>query len=110
MKTRSQQRVEDLLAEIRRLQEDNDALRRSGDTTEAELRDTQDALAEAEQAAAPYVACTASGRVLYEGDHEAAAITAARSHHWRTHEHVDIDGSTWTTRQLGDVRRGRRPG
>ena len=54
-----------------------------------------------------YVARTDSGRVLYEGDHEASAIAAARYHfhNTRPREHVSIDNSDWNTRKFGGVRR-----
>lgn len=52
-----------------------------------------------------YVARTVSGRTLYEGTHELAAIAAARAHFARHREHVTIDGSAWSTRKRGGVRR-----
>ncbi len=54
-----------------------------------------------------YVARKDSGEGVYQGTHEAAVIAAARSHYWRTREHVTIDNSSWNTRQHGGVRRPR---
>ncbi len=72
-------------------------------------RELAEADAEAARADADalYVARSDSGRVLYEGPHEASAIAAAREHLRIAHEHVTIDGSTWNTRQHGGTRRRR---